>query len=100
MTKRCNNASDFLFEPLNQSSFGDPEAFEASSPVALPFSALGKHMRVPSQLCPHQQKPSALMMQVPLPQQRSSSMIISRLFLIGYTDLRLYLKIGHLTQIQ
>jgi hypothetical protein len=32
-------------------------------------------MRVPSQRCPHQQKPLELMMQVPLPQQRVSSMI-------------------------
>ncbi len=34
-------------------------------------------MRSPSQRCPHQQKPSALMMQVPVPQQRGSSMVVS-----------------------
>jgi hypothetical protein len=63
---------------LSQSSVVDPETSEESSLEALTLSTLGKHMRVPSQLWPHQQKPSALMMQVPVPQQRASSMIFSR----------------------
>ncbi len=32
-----------------------------------------KHIFSPSQRCPHQQRPSALMMQVPVPQHRGSS---------------------------
>jgi hypothetical protein len=68
---------------VNQSSVAEPEVSEGASPVVLSSSALAKHIRVPSQLWPHQQKPSALMMQVPLPQQRSSSMMISRIFLVG-----------------
>jgi hypothetical protein len=73
----------FTTGTASQSSAGDPAVSEESSSVVLPLSALAKHMRVPSQLCPHQQTPSALMMQVPLPQQRSSSMMISRIFLVG-----------------
>jgi hypothetical protein len=56
---------------------GAPEVSEALPPVASPATASGKHMRVPFHCWPHQQKPSALMMQVPLPQQRGSSMIFS-----------------------
>jgi len=73
----------FAAGTASQSSAGAPAVADESSSVVLPLSALAKHMRVPSQLCPHQQNPSALMMQVPLPQQRSSSMMISRIFLVG-----------------
>jgi len=36
-------------------------------------SIVGKHMAWPFHCWPHQQRPSASMMQVPVPQQRSSS---------------------------
>jgi hypothetical protein len=39
------------------------------------FAFSGKHIFVPSHRWPHQQNPSALMMQVPVPQQRVSSMV-------------------------
>jgi hypothetical protein len=37
------------------------------------FSFSGKHIFSPSQRCPHQHRPSALMMHVPVPQHRGSS---------------------------
>jgi hypothetical protein len=45
------------------------------SPAAAGRKGSGAHMRTPFQRWPHQHKPSALMMQVPEPQQRVSSMV-------------------------
>jgi hypothetical protein len=45
---------------------------KASEEVGTPTGA-GKHIFSPSQRWPHQQRPSALMMQVPVPQHRGSS---------------------------
>ena len=43
----------------------------------------GKHILVPSHCWPHQQKPSALIRQVPVPQQRiSSSMVLLMLLVV------------------
>ena len=69
--RHCQSESEGLFTDEA------PEVSEALPPVASPATASGKHMRVPFHCWPHQQKPSALMMQVPLPQQRGSSMIFS-----------------------
>ena len=44
----------------------------------------GGHICSPSQRWPHQQMPSALIMQVPLPQQRVSSFVIGHLNLIVF----------------
>jgi hypothetical protein len=45
--------------------------------------ASGKHIFSPSHLCPHQQMPSALIKQVPVPQQRVSSIIHITFYKIG-----------------
>jgi len=52
------------------------------------FSSLifGNFMLVPSHCWPHQQRPSALMMQVPLPQQRSSSILLPFLISVHHGE--------------
>ena len=72
-------------------SVGDPAAagFAADNAGCAGGVGATKHILVPSHCWPHQQCPSALIKQVPVPQQRISSSMVTSRFGQCHTDLPL-----------
>jgi hypothetical protein len=65
---------NFLTKLLNY-EVSCPISGWACGSASLKSSDLGKHIFSPSHFCPHQHRPSSLMMHVPVPQHLGSSVI-------------------------